>query len=174
MLPGNSAAFFEPIRRQKPLRNVQWIRAQSVWVAIALLHVTWPSSVLSAQTDDKNGRSVPVSVIRFAYGASSAIVFGSVIRGERSLYVVDVRSGQRLTVSIAAKEKNAAFQVYAPGARAQRREFGVTILGTALPGAAEGQDTKRWSNVLPRKGTYLVVVGPISGNAVFRLSVAIR
>ena len=173
-MPGTSAAFFEPMRRQKLLRNVKRILAQSVLAAIALLLVTWPSSVLRAQSDDKNGRSVPVSVIRFAYGASSAIVSGSVIRGERTLYVVDARSGQRLTLSIAAKEKNAAFQVYAPGARAQRREYGVTILGTALSGAAEGQDTKRWSNVLPRKGTYLVVVGPIRGNAIFRLSVTIR
>ena len=72
-------------------------------------------------------------------------------------------------------EDNAVFQVYTPGARAKRGDYGVEIGGSkALPGAGEGQDAKRWSGVLPVTGTYLVVVGPIRGNATYKLRVTVR
>ena len=74
---------------------------------------------------------------------------GAVIRGERSLYSIDARSGQRLSVSISAEEDNAVFQIYAPGARAERRDYGVEIVGPALPGAGKGEDADTWSGVLP-------------------------
>ena len=80
-----------------------------------------------------------------------------------------------LSVSISAVEDNAVFQIYAPSAQAERRDFGVEIVGAkALPGAGEGEDAKRWSGVLPNTGTYLVAVGPTYGNATYVLRVAIK
>ena len=67
------------------------------------------------------------------------------------------------------------FQIYAPGAQADRRDYGVEIVGAkALPGAGEGEDAKNWSGILPDTGAYLVVVGPTYGNATYTLRVSIR
>ncbi len=118
---------------------------------------------------------VPIEIIRFERGASGKDLSGAVIRGERSLYSLDARSGQRLSVSISAAEDNAVFQIYGPGARAERRDYGVEILGgKTLPGAGEGDDAKKWSGILPDTGTYLLVVGPTRGNATYTLTVLIH
>ena len=41
---------------------------------------------------------------------------------------------QRLTLSISSEEDNAAFQIYRPGARAERRDYGVQVFGRRAPG----------------------------------------
>lgn len=112
--------------------------------------------------------------VRFAHGASSAEVSGAVIRGERALYSVEARAGQRMSLRIAALENNAVFQVYAPGAEPRTGDFALEVAGNTLPGAGEGEDTTRWTGVLPQSGTYLLVVGPTRGNATYRLNVEIR
>ena len=116
-----------------------------------------------------------VEPIRFARGASSAEVRGAVVRGERALYSVEARGGQRMSLRIAALENNAVFQVYAPGAVPRTGDDAVLeVAGEALPGAGEGDDGTRWTGVLPRSGAYLVVVGATRGNATYRLAVTIR
>lgn len=99
--------------------------------------------------------------IRFARGSSSAMVRGAVVRGERAVYLVRARAGQRMRVRVASPEDNAIFQLYAPGG------------GGALPGAGEAADARAWSGVLPRSGDYRVVVGGTRGNASYTLRVAI-
>ena len=112
--------------------------------------------------------------IRFASGASSAQVAGSVVRGERMLHTLDARAGQTLTARIAGAENNAVFQLYAPGARAEWRDGVLEIAGTALPGAAEGEDARAWQGRLAIGGQYLFVVGGTRGNASYRLHVTLR
>ena len=97
--------------------------------------------------------------IRFARGATSAVVESSVLRGERDRYVVGARAGQRLQLTLTSLENNAVFQVDAPG-------------GRPLPGAAG--ELKRWSGVLPATGDYAVTVGGTRGNATYRLAVSVR
>ena len=139
-----------------------------VWVAFAI--AAWLGAAPSARAAEP----AEPAPIRFAPGASSAQVQGAVVRGERALYTLEARAGQRLTLRIAASEGNAAFQLYAPGARPQTRDFGVGIEGQALSGASEGEDARRWMGTLPQTGAYLLVVGPTRGNATYRLTVAIR
>ena len=115
-----------------------------------------------------------VEPIRFARGAWSAEVRGAVVRGERALYSVEARGGQRMSLRIAAPERNAVFQVYAPGAKVETNDSVVEVAGEALPGAGEGDDATRWTGVLPRTGAYILVVGPTRGNATYRLTVAVR
>ena len=69
---------------------------------------------------------------------------------------------------------NAVFQVHAPGARPETRDYGLEIVGQALAGAGEGDDATRWTGTLPQSGSYLVVVGATRGNASYRLTVTIR
>jgi hypothetical protein len=108
--------------------------------------------------------------IRFARGASSAEVSGTVLRGERVAYSLGARAGQAMTLRIASPGENAVFQLYAPGARLTPDG----VAGEPLPGAAEGEDARRWQGRLPADGAYLVVVGATRGNAAYRLEVAIR
>ena len=132
------------------------------------------SSGIATEAEETDANRVPIEIIRFERGAFGKDLSGAVIRGERSLYSLDARSGQRLSVSISAVEDNAVFQIYGPGARAERRDYGVEILGgKTLPGAGEGDDAKKWSGMLPDTGTYLMVVGPTRGNATYTLTVSI-
>jgi len=147
--------------------------AEFAWAVMTFLVIA--SSGIATEAEETGANRVPIEIIRFERGASGKDLSGAVIRGERSLYSLDARSGQRLSVSIAAVEDNAVFQIYGPGARAERRDDGVEILGSkTLPRAGEGDDAKKWSGVLPDTGTYLVVVGPTRGNATHTLTIFIR
>ena len=115
-----------------------------------------------------------VEPVRFARGASSAELRGAVVRGERAFYSIGARGGQRMWLRIAAPERNAVFQVYAPGAKIETIDSVPEVAGEALPGAGEGADARRWTGVLPRSGVYLLAVGATRGNATYRLTVAIR
>jgi hypothetical protein len=115
-----------------------------------------------------------IEQIRFARGASGAEVTGSVIRGERALYMFNARAGQTATLQLSALEDNAAFQIYAPGAKPEIQDSIMEVLGDALPGAAEGDDAAEWKGTLPGSGGYLIVIGPTRGNAEYKLKITIR
>jgi len=101
--------------------------------------------------------------IRFAPGATSAELSGSVLRGERDLYAIEARRGQTMTLHISAPEKNAVFQLYRPGAKLTPGESGSDVTGDTLPGAGEEDDATRWTGKLPQTGRYLIVVGARGG-----------
>ena len=100
--------------------------------------------------------------VRFARGSNTAVVKGSVVRGERDTYILGARAGQTMTVRISALEDNAVFQIYRPGGK------------QTLKGAGEGEDAKEWSGRLPASGNYEIVVGGTRGNATYRLEVKIE
>lgn len=100
--------------------------------------------------------------IRFARGASSASVEGGVIRGERDVYTLVARKGQRMTVTITSVEDNAVFQIYPPESE------------EGLSGAADGEDAKTWKGALPVSGRYRIVVGGTRGNCTYTLKVGIK
>ena len=137
-----------------------------VWVT--LVFVAWLTVPQCAR-----GEQV-VEAIHFARGASSAEVRGAVVRGERAFYTFEARAEQRLTLHIVSLENNAVFQVYAPGARPETRDDSMEIIGQALAGVGEGNDTRRWTGILPQSGSYLVVVGATRGNATYRLTIAVH
>ncbi len=84
--------------------------ARSAWALIAMRFVALTGAALSTQAEETGGDKIPIETIRFEPGASGTIVSGAVIRGERSLYALDARSGQRLTLSISSEEDNAVFR----------------------------------------------------------------
>ena len=113
--------------------------------------------------------------IFFATGSTSGTVGGRVLRGERSLYSVNAKAGQTMTVTITTPDGNAVFQLYEPGTTIGRDNDGLLEFhGTALHGAADGEDATRWSDRLPKSGTYLIVVGSTRGNARFSMDVKIE
>lgn len=107
------------------------------------------------------GAAEYTSRVQFAAGSSSATLKGGVVRGDRDIYILGARAGQVMDVSITSLEKNAVFQIVAPG-------------GGELPGAREGDDAMKWSGKLPRAGDYRIVVGGTRGNASYTLRVGIR
>jgi hypothetical protein len=154
--------------------NIGWRAAWFACSVLTFLVMAAPRIVVRGEAGEAGADKV-VEVIRFDPGASSKDISGAVIRGERSLYSIGARGGQRLSISIASVEDNAVFQIYPPGVQAEHRNYGVEIVGAkALPGAAEGEDAKAWSGILPATGAYLIVVGPTRGNATYTLKVAIR
>jgi len=100
--------------------------------------------------------------IRFARGASSATMRGTVVRGDRDRYYLSAKKGQTMSVKITSEEDNAVFQIYLPGEE------------KALPGAEDGDDTKDWSGELPSDAEYIIVVGGTRGNASYTLKVSIE
>jgi hypothetical protein len=162
------------LRGRRRLPSIGRFIAQFIWAIMALLVLTSPGAAVRVDAQEIDANRVPIEIIRFPRGASGTNISGAALRGERSLYSIDARAGQRLSLSISAVEGNAAFQIYSPGARAERRDYGVEILGDALPGAKEGEDAKRWSRVLLNTGAYLVAVGPTRGNATYMLKVRVR
>ena len=100
--------------------------------------------------------------IRFARGASSATMSGTVVRGDRDRYYLGAKKGQRMSVKITSEEDNAVFQVYLPGEE------------KALPGAGDGDDATAWSGELPGDAEYVIVVGGTRGNATYKLKVSVE
>jgi hypothetical protein len=100
--------------------------------------------------------------IAFPHGQYSTIVRGSVVRGDRDIYFIKVRSGQVMSISVSALEKNAAFSVYEPEAKG------------AIAGTEEEKDSTNWSSSLSKTGKYRIVVGGTRGNASYKLRVTVK
>jgi hypothetical protein len=116
-----------------------------------------------------------VQEVHFAKGKNSALIKQSVIRGENDQYTLTAKKGQKMVVSVTALEKNAAFAIYQPGYKAGKDADGLLeIKGTALKGAAEGEDATAWKGDLPKSGQYLILMGPTRGNATYKLKITIR
>jgi hypothetical protein len=124
------------------------------------------------------GAAEPVptpKMIFFATGSTRGSTGGHVLRGSRDLYSVKATAGQVLTVTITAPDDNAVFQIYEPGTQIGRDADGLLqFSGKALAHADDGDDTTRWSERLPRTGTYLIVVGSTRGNARYSMDVKIE
>jgi hypothetical protein len=92
-------------------RSYGWIAAQFAWAVMTFLVMTLPGVAVRIEAHESNTNAVLVEIIRFERGASSKEISGEVIHGERSLYSIDARSDQRLSVGISAVENNAVFQI---------------------------------------------------------------
>lgn len=77
------------------------------------------------------------------------------MRGDRDLYILSARPGQKLTANITSLENNAVFDI--------------------LNSAAEIIQTETTSSslILPPGNDYAIAVGSTRGNASYRLTVAI-
>ncbi len=93
--------------------------------------------------------------VRFDPGGTSATLDGAVIRGERDVYRVGARAGQRLDLDITSTEDNAVFDVFDPDGR------------------LVADETTAAEITLTATGDHLIVVGGTRGNATYRLTVSI-
>jgi hypothetical protein len=133
-------------------------------------------ALLSAVAAARAAEPIPSpKPIFFATGSSSGTVGGRVVRGAPALYSVKATAGQTLTVTLTTPDDNAVFQLYEPGTTVGRDSDGLLEFhGNSLHGAADGEDTTRWSGRLPKSGTYLIVVGGTRGNARYSMDVKVE
>jgi hypothetical protein len=141
----------------------------TAWVVIPTLSAaqfpsTKPTTEASAITEVENPK-LPFSMaqsatrtrrIRFAQGASSAVVEDAVVRGTRDIYLLGAKAGQKMTVSITSLENNAVFDIITPNQKIIK------------------QEAMSWSSKLPANGDYRIVVGGTRGNATYKLQVEIK
>lgn len=133
-------------------------------------NIAKPTITPSAATPTPEVKASPVAIapkaesgtkrISFKSGESAATVSDSVVRGERSIYIVGAKSGQTMSVEITSLEDNAVFQIKTPG-------------GKFLADAGDGDDATNWDGQLPANGDYKIIVGGTRGNASFKLTVSI-
>jgi hypothetical protein len=131
------------------------------WVRGDFIETVMPA-VNSAASVTGTGSS---QTIQFGAGESSAVLYGSVVRGTEDTYYVSASPGQYMNVNVSSGEGNAVFQIYGE------------VEGTWSPliGAGPGEDTSAWADTLPGGGTgnFMIVVGPTRGNADYSLYVSI-
>jgi hypothetical protein len=84
--------------------------------------------------------------IRFAPGASAAVLTGGLARGDRDCVTISARTGQRMTVTQTDHgEGNIVLQPDPPPCTIVPSPDGQMVRGTALNGADEGGDAGEWS-----------------------------
>ena len=104
--------------------------------------------------------------IKFKPGESSTAIESTVLRGDRDKYTLTAKAGQIVSVSIAAEEDNAVFQIY------RKTSHG----WEPLEGASENDDATDWEDKLLGKGIehLKIIVSGKRGNATYTLAVAIE
>jgi len=100
--------------------------------------------------------------ISFERGTSSAVVEGSVVRGDRDVYTVKARAGQLVTINVSAIENNAAFSLFEAGEL------------QPVAGTQDEDDAINWNGTLRRDGAFRIVVGGTRGNANYKLRLSIK
>ncbi len=101
---------------------------------------------------------IPLQIVRmeFPAGANSTVIEQAVVRGARTIYLVNAKAEQRLTLNITAVENNAVVDILAPG------------------GKVEQQEVTQADLRLSATGDWQIVVGGTRGNATYRLAVKIE
>ncbi|MDD5066830.1 MAG: hypothetical protein PHF84_07255 [bacterium] len=118
--------------------------------------------------------TLSITEIRLSKEDYSAVVRGSVIRGQRDLYSLAGEEGQTLGISITSPENNAVMVLYQPGASAAEKDGIVEVTGKVLPGAGETDNATTWKGPLPVSGKYLVSVSPVRGNTAYEIKIMVR
>jgi hypothetical protein len=107
--------------------------------------------------------------VHFQAGQSSAMLEGSLVRGDSATYSFSANAGQTADISITALEDNASFAIYQPPATVSHSSDGLDVDGATIV-----VDTKNWQGKLPASGAYYVQVGGDRGNASYKLTIKIE
>ena len=130
-----------------------------------LVWLVWSAVAVAGPCD----HPVPV---RFAHGVAAGEITGGIARGELACFTVGARKGQHMSLT-QPQGGNIVLQIYAPPWTVTHRADGMRVHGRALPGAAEGEDTKAWAGRVPATGSYLLVLGTTWGGGEYRLHIEI-
>jgi hypothetical protein len=93
-----------------------------------------PEQTQPSPNTDKEISAIPrhVKRIQFKPGTSSTLIENAVVRGERDIYLLKAKGGQRLHGQVTSAENNAVFDVLTPNGKVVRQE--VKKVDMTLPG----------------------------------------
>lgn len=118
------------------------------------------AAVLSlASVETSSAQTGKTKRVRFARGASSAVLKGAVLRGSEDRFIVPAKAGQTMRVKIVSIETNANFTVYFAGEM------------ESLP---DSERATEWTQTLSDDNNYVIIVAPTRGNAVYSLRIEIE
>lgn len=123
-------------------------------VLLILLFIFTAGTMISAQETEK--------LLKIKKGDSSALVTGSLVRGEETSYILIANKHQTMTVTISSSEENAVFRIKDRSSRYY------------LDGAGEIDEAVKWKGPLPSDGEYKIIVGGKRGNTDYTLQVFIE
>ena len=99
--------------------------------------------------------------VQFSHKMPSLVTEGSVVRGDRDVFLLNAGRDQRMTVHVETVEHNGCVEVKALG-------------GDLVGGSVEESEAGiTWVGVLPKAGAYSVAVSPTRGNATYKLEVSV-
>ena len=127
---------------------------KNLFVLLILLLVFAAGAKINAQDTEKQ--------LKFKKSESSALVAGSLLKGEEISYIIKAAKDQKMTVTISSTGNNAIFRIKDRSSRYY------------LDGATELDDAVTWKGSLPSEGEYKIIVGGISGNTDYTLHVFIE
>lgn len=99
--------------------------------------------------------------VRFAKGKSSAVVKSGAQDYTTYAYTLQAKEGQEMTVSVSSPNDNVRFTVFSPGGL----------------GAFSGEeDLTEWTDMLPKTGTYKIMVFSTSdvGASAYKLKISVE
>jgi hypothetical protein len=116
-----------------------------------------PEQTQPSPNTDKEISAIPrhVKRIQFKPGTSSTLIENAVVRGERDIYLLKAKGGQRLHGQVTSAENNAVFDVLTPNGKVVR------------------QEVKKVDMTLPGTGDFQIVVGGTRGNATYQLNIGV-
>ena len=132
---------------------------------VAALIAAIPAAALA---DDEIGQSncAHPGDLRFAPGATSTTVSGTISREQVGCYAFSARKGQTLDIAMTGDStRNAAAIVFEPGWGLRKDEDFQYTDGKELPGAGRGDVASHVHAVLPVGGRYLIMTAPAYGGA---------
>jgi hypothetical protein len=129
-------------------------KKQSTWIFAVAAILLLAATVLPMQ-------GTSVRRVRFPRGRTTAVLRGSIINDGMNQYLLNARSGQKMTVHITSPRNRAKFDVYLRGDRSVLANSG-------------SEDTTDWEGELPASGDYVISVYSVGGNSRYTLEVAIR
>lgn len=110
---------------------------------LAMILLIAATVVFTANTANAQKGTIITKPVRFAKGKSSATVKGTAQAYTTYAYTLRASEGQEMTVSVVSPNRNVRFTVFSPGGL----------------GAFSGEeDLTNWSDMLPKTGTYKIMV----------------
>lgn len=100
--------------------------------------------------------------ISFPSGTNSVEMDVTVMKGDRDVYLVNVRSGQSISVWTLAPEDSATFSVYEPKAE------------NPVPGTEKGNDATGWTGTATKSGEYKIVVEGTKDSVSYKFHVSLK
>ncbi len=140
-----------------------------------LVEASATAAIMLAAPGLARGDCVKPALIFFPKNLNTAARTGGIVRAEDVCYALSARAGQHLKLSLKSPDGNVVVAVYMPGYKVIPASDGPNISGKTLPGAADQDEARNLTAILPVMGRYLLVLGTTRGaGGDYKLQIGVR